>query len=226
MKKMIGYALALLTFATGAISAASSPAWAQDEEIAGITAITAEEATKGVFESPVTVSGRVGALGYQATDQSYTSRMIQGITVQWNASDRMANLGNAIVGLETGLLYSHNGAVGSNFFGTDSTAATGRGANSFLIPLNAVAGYRLSDNLHIAGFLGTNMIYRSVGNSMILGRASDSSTGSSTDFFPDLGVNVGWSATKNLGITLRAEVIPTPAAPLYTATLGATIPLA
>ena len=197
-----------------------SAAWAQDE---GVTERSVSEITKGVFDSPLTISPRIGSLGFRGGNNAYTSKMVAGVTLDWLPSETF-KMGGVAFGIESGLLLSHLGTPGSDFVGQNN--ATGSGANSFLIPLDLVAGYHVTDNLFASLNFGANAIYRSVSNQMLFGRASDVRTGSSTEFFPNVGFNVGWSLGKAVGLSLRGDYIPVPNTSMYTATLGATFPLA
>jgi hypothetical protein len=199
----------------------SSNAWAQEE---ARTEAEATEVTRGVFESPFIVSGSAGALGFTDGTDNYTSRFITGVTVNWHPSEAF-QLGGFHFGAETGLLYSHLGGGGSNFIGQDSTQGVGLGANAFVFPLNLTAGYSITDDLSLTGHAGADLIYRSIANSMLLGRA-DTGIGSTADFFPAIGLAAAWSISKGFALTLRGDYIGVPARDNYTATLGASFPLA
>jgi hypothetical protein len=214
MQKVFGY---LLLSAVILVPAA----WAQEE---ARTEAEVSEVTQGVFASPLVVTGNAGAIGFTDGTDNYTSRFVTGLTVNWLPSEAF-QVGGAHIGVESGLLYSHVGGGGSNFIGQNSTQGVGLGANAFLIPLNVAAGYQITNDLSLTGRAGADAIYRSIANSMLLGR-SDGAGGSSVDFFPALGLTAGWSVSKSLAVTLRGDFIGTPARDLYTATLGASFPLA
>lgn len=198
----------------------SSAAWAQDE---GVSERSVSEISRGVFQSPLTISPRVGSLGFRDGNNAYTSRIVEGITLNWNPTEGY-RIGGVNLGIESGLLFSHLGSAGSNFIGQNDQF--GLGANAFLIPLDIVAGYHINDNVLVALNFGANAIYRSISNQMTFGRASDAGTGSSTEFFPNVGFNVGWSLGPSVGLSFRGDYIPVPNTSMYTATLGATFALA
>lgn len=218
MKKV--FAIVISAFFVGA-----SFVYADEAETAGITTEEASEITQGLFDKTWSVTPRVGILGFQDATGSHASRMMEGFTTQYSLANLVGRPLGLEMGLESGLLYSHIGSPGSNFFGTQPPIRTAQGANSYLIPLNATIGYRVSNQWLVAMNLGASIFHRSIGNSMILGRAGDGVAGTSTDVFPDLGVNVGWALSKTIGVSLRGEWIPTPQKPMYSATLGATIGL-
>ena len=192
----------------------------------GVTERPLSEVTKGVFQSPLTISGNLGMIGFQDGSNQYTSRDLAGVTLAYKIPESLVHFPGINLGAETGFLYSHIGAVGSDFFGKNSTETTGTGSNSFLLPLNVIAGINVTDRVQVAGHVGTDLIYRSVSNTITLGRGSDSSTGSSGEFFPAVGINAGWAVSKSMALTLRTDYIFTPATDIFTASLGATFPLA
>ncbi len=208
--------------------------WAQDDITGGVTGGITERPLaefgpeKGVFDSPLNVAARIGNFNFQDRNANHTNRILEGFTFNWNASQLTSNIANSIFGLESGILFSHNGATGSNFWGTNSGSMAGDiGSNVFLIPMHIVAGYKFTDRFSLAALGGANLLYRSVSSSMLLGRGSDSNgLSSSTEFFPSLGLNAGYELSKSFGLALRGDAIFAPSSPLYTATLGATFPLA
>src|SRR4051812_3849968 len=74
------------------------------------------EVTRGVFESPLVVTGNAGTLGFTDGTNNYTSRFITGLTVNWHPSESF-RMGPFHAGIESGFLYSHVGGGGSNFLG-------------------------------------------------------------------------------------------------------------
>ena len=204
-----------------------STGWAQ-EEVGGVTQRPVSEVQPKVLDSALNISGRVGALGYRDGRSEYTSRIIEGITLNWNVpKSTMFDRSNFVAGLESGLLFSHTGSSGATFFGSNSDSVSGQaGSNLFMIPMNLVAGYRPTDNTMISLYGGASAIYRSNSSAMMFGRMSDASgSGSSTEFFPDVGLNAGWELGQSVALSLRGDAIPTPSAVMFTATLGATFPL-
>lgn len=203
-----------------------STAFSQYEE-GGRVEREAEEVTKGAFASPFHVVPRVGALGYQESTGDYATRITEGITLQYNISNAWRRDENppVVIGIESGLLYSHIGGPSANFLGSTDEGDVQGGANSFLVPMNLVAGYRMGDSFSISALVGANLLYKSIGNSMILGREGDGSADDQTELFPGAGLNFGWGASNSVALSLRGDYIPTPADDMFTATLGATFGL-
>jgi len=191
------------------------------------TTTESNEVTRGVFGSPFTVTPAVGALGFQDPTGTYTSRITEGLLLNFDAGSAImrGSSGQIKLGLESGLLYSHLGSSGSNFFGSNAGVQNQESANSFLVPIELTAGYALTDSFLATLNLGTNMLYRSIPGSMLVGR-SDNTGGTSVDFFPSAGLELGWTAGSVVGIKLRGDYIPTPLDDMFTATLGATFALA
>ncbi len=200
-------------------------AWAQDEMTPTTTA-ESSEVTKGVYDRFFRLSPRVGVLGYQDGAASYTSRIVEGVTADFDLAGLVTMPSSWNLGVESGILYSHTGSPGANFFGSDAPNNTVAGSNSFLVPMYLSTGYRPSDNLLVAVNLGASMLYRSVAGAMTIGRTGDGTLSSQTDFFPSVGLNTGWALGKSVALSLRGDYIPTPADDMFTATLGATFGVA
>src|SRR5690606_23620542 len=94
------------------------------------------------------------------------------------------------------------------------------GANAFLIPLQAVVGYNLTDSFNLAAHIGGSLLYRSIGESMLIGREGDGSNDDQTDILPSVALNAGYALGQNTALNLRGDYIPTPADDIYVATLG------
>jgi hypothetical protein len=202
----------------------ATAAWAQEGVYeGGRTEREATEATRGVYESPLTISPQVGVFGFADGTNSYTSRVVEGFTLDLNV---MPFMRTAHAGIRSGLLFSHIGAAGSNFFGANSPDGNNAGANTFLIPIELFANGRVAEKV-VAGLqFGTTAVYRSISTSMNTGRAVDTSAASSTEFFPSLGLNVGWEVSKSVAVALRGDYMITPGSDMFTTSLGATFPIA
>jgi hypothetical protein len=192
---------------------------AQDPEDTnvGVTEKEIEDIDTNFLENPLILTLRGGPINYQDSDGEYTSRMSEGINAFWN----ITNDAGVKLGLETGFQYSHIGAAGSDFFGSDApSGASDAGANSFVVPLQAVAGFHLTDSLFLSAHGGASLIYSSIGTSMQTGRESDESTDSSTEVFPSASLQAGLGLGTKTALTLRGDYIPTGADDIVVATLG------
>jgi hypothetical protein len=189
---------------------------------ASVTTAESADVTRGVFDSPLRLSPRVGAIGFQDSRGEYTSRGAAGVTLDLSLADLIGDMGGVEFGFETGLLYSHIGSVGGDFWGFEEGPLAG--SNSGLVPLHLTAGYGVSDGLLATIGVGSTMLYRSIPQSMLIGR-SDFDADDRIDFLPSVGLNIGYGLGP-VALSLRGDYIPAPADDLFTATLGAMIPLA
>ncbi len=208
--------LLVLAGATGAT------AWAQDTGGATTTA-RAPEVTQGAYDSAVEVTPRVGAIGFENSNNVYDSRIAEGIDLGWNLGGMVPEVRPFVLGITSGVLFSHIGAADSNFLGMNSVS-NNTGTNAFVVPLEATFGYKFTDSTMASLLLGASGIYRSDNTQMLLGRA-DGTGGSSFDVFPTAGLALGLDL-KSVGVTVRGDYIPTPIQDSFTATIGLTIPLA
>jgi hypothetical protein len=218
MLKSIGCLILTFALAGSVVHAADT-----DQGMTSQAQASAGEGRK-VYESPLNISPAVGVLGFQDGAGSYTSRLSEGLMVNWNIAGLIPDLKGANLGVEVGLAHSHVGAPSSNFIGRNASSGGITGANAFLIPINATLGAKFGRGYTDLHF-GMDALYRSVANSMNVGRG-DGTNASSTDLFPDVGITLGWEATRVIGVTVRGDYIPTPGNDMFSATLGATFPLA
>src|SRR5687767_4283064 len=91
-----------------------------DDTGVGTTETEYEEVTKGVFDSPVILSFRGGPIGFSDEAGNYTSRMAEGINLQFDVLDTAG----MDIGVESGVTFSHIGAQGSGFFGDSDAGDT------------------------------------------------------------------------------------------------------
>lgn len=182
------------------------------------------------FTSPFSVRPHAGVLAFKDASGEETGRALGGFIAELNGSDAFKNTLGDIgvtpqVGFQTGLLYSHLGAVGSDAFGASSPGGPGADANTYQVPMNIVLGGSFAQNRALATIhTGANLIVRSDPNSMQLGRANNPD-GTTADFFPNLGGDLGYSLGRNVGLVLRGDYTFTPDDDIFTGTLGAVISL-
>lgn len=198
-------------------------------EESGMTTAGAEEVTRGTLRSEaVGFKPQVGVLVFDDPQNNgdTTSRAAYGFTLDMNAMRFInENLANWYLGPSTGLIYSHLGSSGANFFGADSpTGAPNAGANFFQIPLNLKAGYTFGDSFRLAVHGGGNIVYRSIGQSLALGDNAGA-TDSDWNIFPNVGADIEFGLGQNIALTLRPDVTLTPGDELYTGTLALAIPI-
>ena len=177
------------------------------------------------FESAFSITPQVGTFGYEAGNQAYNSRILEGITANFNLASLFNPAPGWNIGLVSGVLYSHVGSPDANFFGANSGSQLTEGANMYLVPILAQIGYKPTDSSMIALDLGAQLVDRSMGTSMSLGRPGDATTASAVDFFPSAGLDLGWEVARQVALNLRGDAIPMPSAVGFDATIGLTIGL-
>lgn len=172
----------------------------------------------------VGIRPQVGLLAFDDPSGDNTSRFAAGLTVDMNATRFFTDqeMSNFYVGPSTGLIYSHLGDPGSNFFGTDSDRNTigAAGANLLLIPVNAKVGIGFGKIARVSVHGGGNVTYRSAQSSLQLDDNRTASTESDWGMYPNVGADL------ELGLfTIRPDWTITPGDDIYAATIGFSLPL-
>ncbi len=149
-----------------------------------------------------------------------SSRAAYGFTMDLNlARWRDADRRQWFVGPSTGLIYSHLGGVGSNFFGTGDVKG---GSNLLIIPVNLKVGYNVSDHFRTSLHAGGNVVYRSVGNQLNLGEQGRTDA-SDTTMYPNVGMDFEFG--KKVVLMVRPDLTLTPEDELFTGTVALSIPI-
>jgi hypothetical protein len=194
---------------------------------AGTTVATGEEVTKGMLKNEkFGVRPQLGTILYNDQNTNSAARFAAGLTIDMNALAAAEGQSPWYLGPESGIIYSHLGAAGSNFFGTNSsnTSSSSAGANFFYIPANLKVGYNLSDKYRVAAHGGGNITYRSSGVSMDLG-PSTAVANSTWRVYPNIGLDLEASMAKNVALTLRPDYTFTPGSNFFTGTLAIAVGL-
>ncbi len=175
------------------------------------------------------VSPQFGMIGYADLGDTYRSRAVAGLALDFNAAPIISeNLKDYYLGVTSGFVYSHIGQGSSNIFGAnaDPGDASASGSNLALIPVNAKVGYNLSDSLRVSAHGGGNLTYRSVAGSADFGSASSSGDNEVWRIFPNAGADVEWTVTKGVTLVARPDVTFTTGNEIYMGTVGLVAPLA
>ncbi len=181
--------------------------------------------SQGVFGSPVILNISPGLIDFENLEGNGETRFLTSAIVDWNLSKTMAAVQTPITyGLESGLLFSHLGASGSNFFGAADEVTTTGGGNLFIIPLNLWGGYNWNERGFVGLHTGADLYLQSNAASMSLGR-TDEDGGGAANFLPNVGAKVGYTVGQNVAITLRTNWSFAPADTIFVGVIGATIPL-
>lgn len=182
--------------------------------------VTESEVGKGYLGREVVgFKPQAGAVFLQDSNDEVASRAAVGFTAELNLAPGSDTL---YLGPSTGLFYSHLGAPGSNFFGSDAPEGrAGTNSNFLLIPANIKGGYLFpSGNVRLSLRAGGNIIYRSVTATTSLAGQDVSATGDSWKIYPNVGFDV------EIGpVIFRPDWTITPENDIVTATAGVVIPI-
>ncbi len=126
------------------------------------TTITEKKPNEGGLRNEaVGIKPHVGILSLSNSLGNTDSRALAGLMVDVNGLRRL-NMegGRPYLGPSVGILYSHLGAAGSDFFGLNGAGGNQSGTHLLLIPFNIKAGYTVSDifrpSIHVGGTLVYN----------------------------------------------------------------------
>jgi len=175
------------------------------------------------------ISPQVGVIGYADLGGQYTSRMAEGINLNFNLIPLVApDAKDYYAGISTGAYFAHLGSHSSNLFGAnaDNGDFTSSGANLAVIPVDVKVGYNLEDNLRLSVHGGGNLTYRSVASSADFGTATSGNDQEAWRIFPNGGVDVEWTLAKDITLTARPDFTGTTGRVLYMTTVGIVAPLA
>jgi hypothetical protein len=187
----------------------------------------------GLMDEVVGIKPQVGVLNYRDVGGRVGNRGTVGFTAEMNAASTVANitgmdgLKTLYLGPSTGFFYSHLGSTGSNFWGTDGNDSAGlgsAGSNLFFVPVNAKIGTNIGP-FRFAVHGGANLFYRSVANTIALGVSPDTNTDSSWSFLPNVGADIELGATNAIALILRPDLTFGGSNRVWSASLGASIPL-
>jgi hypothetical protein len=199
------------------------------EQPGEVTVREEEEVAGGHLEDEVVgFKPQIGTVVYDenvVADES-TSRAAFGFTVEMNAMSAIdKNLKQWYLGPVTGLIYSHLGSPGSNFFGTDAPTNNNAGANFFLVPVNLKLGYTFGRDFRVAAHGGGNLIYRSIPSSMVLDSGDAALNDDEFKMYPNVGADFEFGLGKNVALLLRPDWTLAPENDVFTGTLAIAIPL-
>ncbi len=195
-------------------------AWAQDTASSG--SVTGSQSTMGpnLGDERVGIRPQLGYMAYQDPIVGSTTKGMTGIGLEFNVSKSLSpDVYPLHMAISTGILYSHLGSAGSNFFGNDSSSGVGASSDYMLaIPVNAKIGYNIADSVRISAHGGGNVIYRSAADLVDLGTPFN--TGSAWDLFPNAGADLDIGLGKNVSFLVRPDWTFTDSSPIFMGTVG------
>ncbi|MGK5083756.1 hypothetical protein WDW37_10675 [Bdellovibrionota bacterium FG-1] len=236
MKKFIVPVLMISMFSGGwalATEVNVQPGTAATDSGAMSQAKTSELKVGGLHDEVVGVSPQVGMVNYHDMLGNTGNRGTIGLTSDMNASTLISNVTDMpdlkylFIGPQVGFFYSHIGSGTANFFGaqpSDIAASGDAGTNMFYIPLDLKVGMnygKFRPSIHGGG----NIYYRSVASSFALGANPDTSSSSSWAIYPNIGLDLEVELTRSVALIARPDVTLGGSNRIWSASLGATIPL-
>jgi hypothetical protein len=194
----------------------------EDEQAgeAGISETTTDEVQGGYLQNEgFGLKPHAGVVVFNDPIEEDTTRGIVGIQLSWNLARAFEYSTPLYFGIETGGFFSHLGAPGSNFFGSDDNGLGGGGANMVLIPANLKVGIAPVESVRLSAHGGGNVLYRSVANAINTGT---SSVGGEDVWriYPNVGGELEFALGRNAALTLRPDWTITPGDDFFVGTLG------
>jgi len=174
------------------------------------------------------ISPQVGVIGYADLNGLYTSRMAEGLNLNFNVIPLVSqDAKDYYAGISTGIFYAHLGSHSSNFFGANADASdfTSSGSNLAVIPVDLKIGYNVSDSLRLSAHGGGNLTYRSVASTADFGTATSGNDQEAWRIFPNAGADLEWTVAKDVTLTARPDFTGTEGRVLYMTTVGIVAPL-
>lgn len=210
---------------TADVPGEAGEAGSEGQTIAGAS----EKDRYALRDETVGIRPQVGALVFNDVNNEQTARAAAGLTLDFNLAELFdKNWGNLFIGPSTGIIYSHLGAPGSNFFGSsgDDNQAGGN-SNFFYVPLNGKLGVTLGNNFRISAHGGANAVYRNNASGISLGGSDNNvNIGDSTfTLYPNIGADLEVGMGSSLALTLRPDYTITPGDDFFTGTVALAIPL-
>jgi hypothetical protein len=168
---------------------------------------------------------QVGMVNYLDTAGNVGNRMTYGLTASANLPRILGNP-DIYLGPQLGFFYSHLGSSNADFLGSSpSTGAVGNaGANMFYIPTDLKLGVNLG-NFRPSIHAGANLFYRSVGSSIAISKNPDTGADSAWSYMPNLGLDLEYAFANNFAIVARPDITFGGSNRIWTASVGASIPL-
>ena len=220
MRKIITTGLMLSTLLVGSVAMADDPNYVNTNDDTSMSTANANDMNKGYLSrEAVSIKPMVGVIAFTDPVQGNTSRGAVGLGIDANATSLFSkDWRNLYIGPSTGVIVSHLGDSGSNFFGSNSNSGNGSfsGSNLLIIPADLKVGYAITDGVRLSAHGGGNVIYQSIANNLNLGSTSDSNW----KLRPNVGGDVEFGFGKNVALLLRPDWTLSSGDSIFTGTLG------
>lgn len=146
----------------------------------------------------------LGVVAYKDSSYNETSRVAEGIGIEWNAIHALRIDPSWYVGISSGTIYSNLG---------DS--------HLLFIPVNMKEGYNFTDHFRLSVHGGGNVIYRSVAGAINLSTGGDlGRTDSVWRIYPNLGADLDIAFAKNLSMFIRPDFTLAPSGSIFVGAVG------
>jgi hypothetical protein len=168
---------------------------------------------------------QVGMINFLDTSGNVDNRMTYGFTADMNFPSILGN-NDLYLGPQTGFFYSHLGSQNANFVGSspDTGADANAGANMFYVPTDIKLGVNLG-NFRPSIHGGANLIYRSIASSLAAGSDPASGSDSAWSYLPNLGLDLEYAVADSFAFVARPDITFGGSNRIWTASIGASIPL-
>jgi len=174
----------------------------------------------GLSREAVGVIPQVGVLVFTNSVGDTNARALTGATFDFNAFRSFDTpQGGVFFGPSVGLFYSHLGTDTSGFFGFNSQDGDNAGTHLLLFPFNAKAGFTFLGGIRPSVHAGATLIY----NNSIGSLAATQINNSSTNLYPDAGVDLEWQVGR-IGLAVRPDWVFTSNTAIFSGTFGVLIP--
>jgi hypothetical protein len=192
------------------------------------TEITRKDVEPSAFRNEaVGIKPQFGLIALDDLSGDGNTRAVGGVILEANLLGRAKTEGGKpYFGPAVGLLYSHLGSPGGDFFGTNSPSGNDRGTHLLILPINAKVGYTFSDVARLSLHGGATALYNNVSRQSAAAVGGPLSTSdSSWSARPNVGLDLEFGVGRNVGILLRPDWMFLDGRSAFTGTIGLDIPL-
>jgi hypothetical protein len=165
-------------------------------------------------------------INYHDTLGNTANRMTYGLTADMNVPRILGNP-DLYLGPQLGFFYSHLGSSNADFVGSSPATESSvgfPGSNMFYIPTDVKLGVNLG-NFRPSVHAGANLIYRSAASALAVSKDPVQGQDSAWSYMPNLGFDFEFAVSKNFGLVARPDITFGGTNRIWTASIGASIPM-
>ncbi len=175
----------------------------------------------GMLSEAVGINPLFGILALSRNNASTDTRGVAGLTVDVNLLNKLkpTDTGKPYLGPTFGVLYSHLGTVGGDFFGLNGPSGNNNGTHLLLFPLNIKAGYTFSNVFRPSVHGGATLLYNNtqVANATPTGVQINNS---SLTAHPNVGLDLELGLGQSISLIARPDWTITSSTTIFTASFG------